>query len=263
MDSLTPDEARLYAEWFGGLADPTRLGLLAVLARQTEPMSVGELATHAGLAQSTVSHHLRVLAGARYVFLSSEGTRTRCTVNQRCLEALPAAGRRVLGIAPAAPSVLASDVSQLVVIRHAAAGERPVLTQLLASAGLPLAGFASDPTTTLVAELDGSVVGCVALERYGKHALLRSLVVAPGHRGDGTGRRLVDEATGLAARMKLSDLYLLTDTVPEFFERLGWQPVRREEMPAGVAASVEVREACSLSAAAYHLSLPKLADVTG
>lgn len=58
------DVARV-AETFKLLGDPTRLRIL--LACLDAPRSVGEIAAAAGASQSLVSHHLRLLRGARLV----------------------------------------------------------------------------------------------------------------------------------------------------------------------------------------------------
>lgn len=53
------------AETFRLLGDPTRLRIL--LACLDAPRSVGEIAAATGASQSLVSHHLRLLRGARLV----------------------------------------------------------------------------------------------------------------------------------------------------------------------------------------------------
>ena len=58
------DIARV-AETFKLLGDPTRLRIL--LACLDAPRSVGEIAAATGASQSLVSHHLRLLRGARLV----------------------------------------------------------------------------------------------------------------------------------------------------------------------------------------------------
>lgn len=62
-------DVNLVAETFKLLGDPTRLRIL--LACLDGPRSVGEIAAAVGASQSLVSHHLRLLRGARLV----KGTR--------------------------------------------------------------------------------------------------------------------------------------------------------------------------------------------
>ena len=53
--------------------------------------------------------------------------------------------------------------------------ELPQILELLDEAGLPQDGLENHLSTTLVARLEGRVVGSAALELYGPAALLRSL----------------------------------------------------------------------------------------
>ncbi|MFE6496330.1 ArsR/SmtB family transcription factor [Streptomyces sp. NPDC057748] len=89
--------AETYASWFKALADPTRVQLLHLLARAGRPMSVGEIVEHAPVGQSTVSHHLKVLAQVTFVLAEQHGVSTRYVINRRCATVFPAALRAILG----------------------------------------------------------------------------------------------------------------------------------------------------------------------
>lgn len=60
-----------YAHLFRALADSSRLGILQHLA--TGPHRVRDLVEHLGLAQSTVSNHLRFLAECKLVEVHPDG----------------------------------------------------------------------------------------------------------------------------------------------------------------------------------------------
>jgi len=62
---LTPHDTAILAETFRLLGDPTRLRIL--LYCLSGPQSVGGIAEGLDLSQSLVSHHLRLLRGARLV----------------------------------------------------------------------------------------------------------------------------------------------------------------------------------------------------
>jgi DNA-binding transcriptional ArsR family regulator len=70
-DLLDRAVAERYASWFRALADPSRVQIVEYLARQGRPMSVGEIVAAMGLAQSTVSQHLKVLAEVRFVLVDA------------------------------------------------------------------------------------------------------------------------------------------------------------------------------------------------
>jgi DNA-binding transcriptional ArsR family regulator len=106
MDEVLLDRAVAveYASWFRALADPTRVQLVEFLARSGRSMSVGELVSAMGLAQSTVSQHLKVLAEVRFVLVEPVGNARHYRINQTCIGCFPSAADLVMGKpAPAAP----------------------------------------------------------------------------------------------------------------------------------------------------------------
>lgn len=65
VPGLSPQETTILAETFRLLGDPTRLRILFYCLSQ--PRSVGGIADGLDLSPSLVSHHLRLLRGARLV----------------------------------------------------------------------------------------------------------------------------------------------------------------------------------------------------
>ena len=106
---------------------------------------------------------------------------------------------------------------------------------LVASAGLE-AGGSTGTGETLVAREGGRLAGTVGLEAYAEAGLLRSLAVAPDHRGAGLGTRLCEAVIGRAAERGLRRLFLLTFEAP-FFRRLGFEECERASVPADLGAS--------------------------
>lgn len=97
--------AELYATWFRALSDPTRLRLVAMLAERRQPLTVGAITAALGVAQSTVSHHLKILTEVGFVLVEHEGTSSRYRINDRCVECFPTAADVVMGRrAPQPPS---------------------------------------------------------------------------------------------------------------------------------------------------------------
>src|SRR5579871_3462203 len=79
-------------------------------------------------------------------------------------------------------------------IRAATQDDWPHIAALLAGAGLPLAGAEEHLGRFIVARRGDALLGCAALERYGRDGLLRSVAVAMEARGQGLGQALVQEA---------------------------------------------------------------------
>jgi DNA-binding transcriptional ArsR family regulator len=104
MELLDRASAAEYASWFKALADPSRVQLVEMLSRTRKPMSVGEIVAVMGLAQSTVSQHLKVLAEVRFVLSEPDGNARRYRINTNCISCFPSAADLVMGKpAPAKP----------------------------------------------------------------------------------------------------------------------------------------------------------------
>lgn len=94
-----------YASWFRALANATRVQIVSLLARSGGPMTVGEITAALEVGQSTVSAHLKILAGVRFVLAEPHGTATWYRVNERCVECFPTAADIVMARpVPASPS---------------------------------------------------------------------------------------------------------------------------------------------------------------
>ncbi|MFC6083915.1 ArsR/SmtB family transcription factor [Sphaerisporangium aureirubrum] len=98
-------DAEEYASWFRALADATRIQIVSLLARRREPMSVGEIVAASGVGQSTVSHHLKILAEVRFVLVERRGAASFYRINDACVRCFPTAADVVMGNpVPAAPT---------------------------------------------------------------------------------------------------------------------------------------------------------------
>jgi DNA-binding transcriptional ArsR family regulator len=97
VELLDRDIAAQYASWFRALADPSRVQLVELLARVRRPMSVGEIVAAVGLAQSTVSQHLKILAEVRFVLVEPVGNARHYRINENCVGCFPSAADVVMG----------------------------------------------------------------------------------------------------------------------------------------------------------------------
>ena len=68
---LSDDHAVALADLFRLLGDPTRLKIVVSCLRT--PLAVSDIAERLGLSVSLVSHHLRLLKGARLVLADRQG----------------------------------------------------------------------------------------------------------------------------------------------------------------------------------------------
>lgn len=119
-------------------------------------------------------------------------------------------------------------------IRPRIPADFPAIARLLEAVGLPAAGL--DRTEGRVCELDGQVVGHVAIETTPDAAVIRSLVVAAERRGQGLGAQLLEAAEALAGPRIL---VLKTDSIGPWVQRRGYQAVTLAEVPASVLATTQ------------------------
>lgn len=94
----------------------------------------------------------------------------------------------------------------------------------------------------------GEVVGVVGMELHGRVALLRSLVVRPAYRDRGVGRCLTEQIEQHARQNGVEDIYLLTTTASDYFDRHGYEPIRRDRLPEAIQDTEEAARLCPSSA---------------
>jgi DNA-binding transcriptional ArsR family regulator len=94
------ETAETYATWFRALSDPTRIQILNLLAVAGDALSVGEIVKRTNVAQSTVSHHLKILIDVRFVLRQRHGTSMHYRVNVACVVRFPSAADAVMGRQP-------------------------------------------------------------------------------------------------------------------------------------------------------------------
>lgn len=99
------------------------------------------------------------------------------------------------------------------------------------------------------------LVGSGGLEFYGNLALLRSLAVSPELRGQQVGKEIVGQLLEYAKQHGIHEVYLLTQTASFFFQKMGFKPVTRENVPDAIQKSSEFATVCPASADVLMLKL--------
>ncbi|WP_116042632.1 helix-turn-helix domain-containing GNAT family N-acetyltransferase [Amycolatopsis palatopharyngis] len=206
---LPAPEAATYAEWFGCLAEPTRVRLLhAVATAPGGSISVGALTETLGISQSTCSHHIRKLSEVGFLHLAKVGTATRVSINQACCSGLPHAADAVMGMLAPRPCCPA-DVPDDVTVRALQERDWPEVLRIYGE-GIET-GIATFETTVpsrqhleatwlpghrWVAERDGAVVGWTAVRTVSDRECYSgvgetSVYVDAAQRGRGVGKALL------------------------------------------------------------------------
>ena len=106
----------------------------------------------------------------------------------------------------------------------------PAVLALLQGARLPTADLlkGAQGLKMWVLEARDSVLGTIALQRFGADGLLRSLAVAPEYRKCGFGRELVARLERDAQAGGVERLVLLTETAEPFFRSLSYEVIDRQ-----------------------------------
>ncbi len=86
----------------------------------------------------------------------------------------------------------------------------------------------------IVAEIDGKVVGCMAIKLYSKELVeFRTLVVKQEYQNLKIGKRLVEYGLDICQNLGVKRVFVLT-RVSKFFEKLGFVETKKEIFPEKV-----------------------------
>lgn len=90
---------------------------------------------------------------------------------------------------------------------------------------------------------DGRVVGSTGFEASadGRHVLVRSVAVAPQHRGTGAGTRLARFAIQWATEAGAERAWLFSRRSGPFWQSLGFTPADRQALAAALPDTHQVR----------------------
>ena len=126
-------------------------------------------------------------------------------------------------------------------------GLRPAVLALLGENDLPIADL--DESKVLFTCLSNEeVIGTGGLEFFRDCALLRSVSVRKDLQKRGLGKFIVDELEKIAKGKGINRLYLLTTTAEDFFTKLGYKTVDREELPIEIKNTTEFTSVCPSTA---------------
>lgn len=132
-------------------------------------------------------------------------------------------------------------------IRHANPEDFLPVCALLESENLPVSDLRKDMKDFFLAEMENQTVASIGIDRYGQDALLRSMVVNSPQRNLGIASELVSHLEAHARQQGIYTLYLITNTAEDYFARMAFEPITREQVPSLVATSAEFNGLCPAS----------------
>ena len=129
------------------------------------------------------------------------------------------------------------------------------IKDLLLRSELPFNDISGYLENFLVAKSDNKIIGTVGLEIYGKSGLLRSLAVSESFRNKEVGKKLYDAIIKFADENYIKEIYLLTTTADEYFNKLGFHTINRNEVPESIQNTTEFSSLCPSTAVCMYKDL--------
>lgn len=136
------------------------------------------------------------------------------------------------------------------IVARTISGDDSHFVRTLRDAELPVDDLTEPGRTFFTfSTLAGMHVGYGGFEQYGSDALVRSLVIASGHRGMGLGRNLLAVLLREAFDAGACTAWALTTDAAAFFGKAGFKPVTRDVAPATILTTRQAAGLCPSTAA--------------
>lgn len=134
------------------------------------------------------------------------------------------------------------------IITKTTVSDLPGIARLLQENDLPVEDLAGGKQVFWVAKKGDDLAGVIGLEQYGTYGLLRSMATHSSYRNNGLAGALINRLFSFAVEAKLEEIYLLTETASNYFEKKGFRKVTRDQVPEPVKQSKEFSHLCPSSA---------------
>jgi amino-acid N-acetyltransferase len=146
-------------------------------------------------------------------------------------------------------------MSATIRLRRATQKDLQLVQGLLKSNNLCYEDIPQKVSSLFIGHLRDQVMGIGGVETYGRYGLLRSVVVEEEYRGEGYGSALVELIMKNAKKNGVKDLYLLTTTAEGFFAKMGFEKIKRDEVPSQIQNTTEFKELCPKSSICMRKSI--------
>lgn len=129
-----------------------------------------------------------------------------------------------------------------------------VIEELLKRNNLPYQDIKLINVDLFLAYENSLFIGIIGLEKFGEVGLLRSMAVKQEYRNKGYGTEICKTLMEYAKSEQISELYLLTCTAKEFFERNGFKVIERSTVPDKIKNTTEFSSLCPATAICLRAS---------
>ena len=139
--------------------------------------------------------------------------------------------------------------------REAEKSDIQSIRELICSSGLPSSDVDGKAQKIFVAESDGKIVAVGGIEKLGGIALVRSIAVAPEYRKNGIASNIYQLLEEYASSSEVEELYLITESAKEYFQKLGFTEQERKTTPCLIQQTSQFSELCPSSATVMFKAL--------
>jgi len=143
-----------------------------------------------------------------------------------------------------------------ILLKSASSAQASDLINFLQKVNLPTSDLPTDLSGFTLA-LDGEqIVGSAGMELFGNRGLLRSVAVAETHRNQQLGQLLFAAALNHARSHQVQQVFLITNSADQYFEKKGFQQLDRSDVPEEITQTKQFSALCPSSAVVMKLELP-------
>jgi len=130
-----------------------------------------------------------------------------------------------------------------------------LIEHLLQECSLPYNDLTKYIENFVVVEEENKIIGVGGFEKYGEVSLIRSLAVSHEYRGIGVGERIYSLLVSNINSTGINKVYLLTETAIDYFKKIGFIILSRENVPAAITNTKQFRELCPSTAVVMYNEL--------
>lgn len=131
---------------------------------------------------------------------------------------------------------------------HAKPDDKNEIIELIKNCNLPYEDLNKEKIKSfIVAKSNNKIIGCIGIEIFDEHGLLRSLAVNKKFRNQKIGSELYNRLILFSNQSGIKTIHLLTTTAENFFNRKGFSESESSEAPEAIKNTIEFSALCPSS----------------